>query len=397
MSTEVSAPGEIGPNLAAAVAPEAAAPATIMIVEDDDDLVNLLEYRLRKEGFDTVIARDGIEACRLFAVVEIDLILLDILMPGMDGWEVCRRLRGHQDPRLAKLPVIMLTALSTGENRIKGLECGADLYLAKPYSVREVVLNCRRLIAERQERLRLQSELESLKGKEQGGSDAQRMLFHELRSQFTVIGGLCGRMLNSDDPQHLSELARDRGYLEVIRTSVKQVSDMADEVLLLSKLRSADLCLPRVDCRLDEIVAEVLAISCAKAQMKGVVMSVSALPPHPVRSHRLALKIILSSLLENAVKYCPQGSVVTLRVTVADTVVRLEVEDQGPGIPAEEQEKIFEPYYRGETVRDSHQGSGLGLYSVKRLTEALGGTVTLTSAPGAGSLFTVMFKGPDNC
>lgn len=392
MNTELSVPGEIEPD-PATLETVVESPATIMIVEDDDDLVDLLEYRLRKEGFDTVIAREGNEACRLLAEVEVDLVLLDILMPRMDGWEVCRWLRGQGGRRIAAIPVIMLTALAAGENRIKGLECGADLYLAKPYSIREVVLNCRRLIAERQERLRLQSEVEALREKEEGGSEAQRILFHELRSQFTVIGGLCGRMLKSDDPRQLSELARDRGYLEVIRSSVNQVSDMADEVLLLSKLRSVDLRLPRHDCRLDEIVAEVMAVCLAKAQLKGVDLSVSALPPRPVGLHRLALKIILSSLLENAVKYCASGSVVTLRVTVAGTVVRLEVEDQGPGIPLAEQEKIFEPYFRGEAVRDSFQGSGLGLYSVKRLTEALGGAVTLSSSPGNGSLFAVEFDG----
>lgn len=365
--------------------------ATIMIVEDDDDLVSLLSHRLRKEGFDTVVAWSGEEACRLITEIEIDLVLLDILMPGMDGWAVCRRLRGHYDPRIATIPVIMLTALSAGENRIKGLECGANAYLAKPYSIREVALNCQRLITERRERLRLQTEVTALRDKEQGESDAQRILFHELRSHFTVIGGLCGRMLNIDDPHHLTELARERGYLEVIRASVNQVAEMADEMLLLSKLGKAELCLPRDYCRLDEIVSELLAVYSAKAQTKGISLAVSPLPSQPVRLHRLALKIILSSLLENAIKYSPPGALVTLRATVAGRKLRLEVEDQGPGIPLSEQEKIFEPYFRGEAVRASQPGSGLGLYSVKRLTEALNGVVNLTSTPEKGSLFAVLF------
>lgn len=366
-------------------------PPTVLIVEDDEDLVNLLEYRLAKEGFETVIAQDGTEACRLLEEVEVELLLLDILMPGMDGWEVCRRLRGHQDQRIATLPVIMLTALSAGENRIKGLECGADLYLAKPYSIREVVLNCRRLIGERRERLRLQAELVALRVKEQGTSSTQRMLFHELRSQFTVIGGLCHRMLKSNDPIQLSEMARERGYLEVIRQSLQQVSEMADEVLLLSRLGSNDLQLPRTACQVDEIVAEVLVVCQAKAHLQGVDLQVSPLPSQAVGLHRLALKIILSSLLENAVKYSPRGAVVDLQVSVAEDSLLLVVRDQGPGIPLAEQEKVFEPFFRGEGVRDSHPGSGLGLYSVKRLTEALGGVIRLASAPGAGTLFRVVF------
>ena len=390
MNTDLITFGESAAE--AGVLAAAERPATIMIVEDDDDLAHLLEYRLRKEGFDTVLAQDGKKACDLLAEVEVDLVLLDLLMPVMDGWEFCRWLRGHRERRLAGLPVIMLTALSAGENRIKGLECGADLYLAKPYSIREVVLNCRRLLGEQRERLRLRAELAALKEKEQGGSEAQRMLFHELRSQFTVIGGLCGLMLKNGDPRRLVRLAKDRGYLEVIRTSVQQVAEMADEVLLLSQLGNADFLLPRGACNLEEIVAELMVIYQAKARMKRVTLSVSSLPTPMVKLHRLALRIILSSLLENALKYCPPDSAVALRVTGGAQELRLEVEDRGVGIPLAEQARIFEPYYRGETVRASHQGSGLGLYSVKRLTEALGGVVTLVSAPGEGSLFGVVFK-----
>lgn len=367
--------------------------STVMIVEDDEDLLDLLQYRLRKEGFATVIARDGNEGYRLLDEVEVDLVLLDILMPGMDGWEVCRSLRGHRDRRVASLPVIMLTALSTGENRIKGLECGADVYLSKPYSIREVVLNSKRLIGERQERLRLQAEVDAMREKEQGVYETHRMLFHELRSQFTVIGGLCHRMLQSDDPQKLSTLARERGYLAVIQKSVNQVSDMADEMLILSRLGAGDLTLPRTNCRLDEIVSEIIILCNAKARMKGVDLLVSPVPSSPVPLHRLAVKIILSSLVENAVKYSPPSSAVSLRVSVANGVVTLEVKDQGPGIPLAEQEKIFEPFFRGEGVRDSHPGSGLGLYSVKRLAEALGGEVRIASVPGSGALFTVLFSG----
>ncbi len=375
--------------------PEGGHPAlpTVMIVEDDEDLADLLQFRLRQEGFATVMAADGTEACRLLTEVEIELVLLDILMPGLDGWGVCRRLRSHPDPRLSSLPVIMLTALATGENRIKGLECGADVYLAKPYSIREVVLNAKRLIAERRQRLQLQAEVNALREKEQGARETQRMLFHELRSQFTVIGGLCQRLLQKEDPVQLSKLAKEGGYLEVIRTSVNQVADLADEVLILSRLAAGDLTLPRSACLLDEIVSEVMVLAKAKARMKGVDLLISPLPREPVALHPLALKIILASLVENAVKYSPAGGAVSLQVAVAAGVCALEVRDQGPGIPVSEQERIFTPFFRGEGVRDSHPGSGLGLYSVKRLTKALGGAVEVISTPGAGALFRVVFEG----
>jgi two-component system sensor histidine kinase/response regulator len=394
MRTEPSVAGDIDPTIPPGYPLAAAGPAsssTILIAEDDDDLVNLLQFRLHREGFETVIAKDGIEACRLLEEEEVDLLLLDILMPGMDGWEVCRRLRGHGNRRIASVPVIMLTALSAGENRIKGLECGADAYLTKPYAIQEVVLNSRRLIKERRERLRLASELEALRRKEEGNVEGQRELFDELRSQFMMIGGLCQRMLQSDGPLQLSRPAGETDSREVIGSCANQVSEITDELRLLSRLRGNDLELPRAECRLDEIVAEVLVAFNARARLKGIDLVVSPMPSQPVTLHRLALKIILSSLLANALKYSPPGSAVVLQISVVGAALRLEVRDHGPGIPLAEQEKIFKPFYRGETTRASHQGSGLGLYSVKRLTEALGGVVKVISTPGNGSLFSVIF------
>ncbi|MDP2105092.1 MAG: response regulator, partial [Desulfobulbaceae bacterium] len=163
--------------------------ATILIVEDEDDLATLLEYRLREEGFTPLIATNGDEACQLLDTnVGIDLVLLDILLPVKDGWDVCRFIRNHTEPRIAALPVIMLSALSAGKNRVRGMECGADAYLAKPYSVKEVILNCHKMIAERQERHRMELEVRSLHKQKENSTATRQMLFHELRSQFTVIG-----------------------------------------------------------------------------------------------------------------------------------------------------------------------------------------------------------------
>jgi len=369
--------------------------ATIMIVEDDNDLATLLEYRLRAEGFTPLIATDGDEACQLLETeTAVELILLDILLPRKDGWDVCRCLRRHTDSRIATMPVIMLTALSSRNNRVKGLECGADIYLAKPYSMQEIVLSCRKLIGERRERHSLRTEIMSLRTKEENSTTTRQMLFHELRSHFTVIGGLCQRLLKHGTVP-LGH-AKGRDYLQVINQSITQVSELADEMLLLAKLDSAEAGLPREECRLDEIISEIVAVHRPAAQRKMITIHVPALPAQPVKLHRLALKIIISSLLENAVKYSPPGAIVTLGAIAGVHKIRLVVHDQGPGIPPHEHEKIFTPYYRGAATRDSHKGTGLGLYSVKRLTQALDGEVRLTSAQGESSVFLITFYRPSS-
>jgi len=122
---------------------------TILIVEDQPDLAALLEYQLQAQGYATLLAEDGLSACRLAGSEQPDLILLDILLPDLDGWEVCRLIRGRRDEPLGSVPIIMLTALGSMNDRLRGLELGADAFIPKPYSVREVVLTARRLIERR--------------------------------------------------------------------------------------------------------------------------------------------------------------------------------------------------------------------------------------------------------
>jgi two-component system alkaline phosphatase synthesis response regulator PhoP len=113
--------------------PQADESQTILIVDDEQDLLDLLEYNLEQEGFETVLARDGEEGLRKAREDPPDLVILDIMMPEMDGWEVCRRLR--EDASLRTLPILMLTARGEDEDHVRGLDVGADIYISKPVAV----------------------------------------------------------------------------------------------------------------------------------------------------------------------------------------------------------------------------------------------------------------------
>lgn len=130
----------------------------ILIVEDEPELAVLLEHFLRNKGFFTAVAGDGLSACRMINAMRPDLILLDIKIPELDGWEVCRLVRKIPDRSLADIPIMMLTALATNQDRALGLELGADDYMTKPYSLKEIVLRANNLIDQhksgtRQERI----------------------------------------------------------------------------------------------------------------------------------------------------------------------------------------------------------------------------------------------------
>ncbi len=119
-------------------------PPKILVVDDEDDILDLLQYNLEKAGFETVTARDGVEALETAGVETPDLVLLDILMPRMDGIEACRRLR--QDPRLRATPILMLTALTGEEHHVRGLDVGADSYLPKSAAVGVIVSQVKALL-----------------------------------------------------------------------------------------------------------------------------------------------------------------------------------------------------------------------------------------------------------
>jgi len=119
----------------------------ILIVEDDLELSEILEFNLTRKGFDVLVAKDGLDACRVIGREKPDLILLDIMLPLLDGWEICRMVRSHLDPLIARTPIIKLSALSSREDKLKGYDLGADLYLPKPYKMKEVIISAQQLIA----------------------------------------------------------------------------------------------------------------------------------------------------------------------------------------------------------------------------------------------------------
>lgn len=146
----------------------------VLVVDDEPELAEMLMYSLQQQGYAAISAGDGFNACRLIEKERPDLILLDIMMPDLDGWEVCRLLRSVPDEDIASIPVVMLTALSDLNDRLRGLELGADAYVAKPYSLREVLALTDNLITRRRRELVQREELARLRSREELSADTQQ-------------------------------------------------------------------------------------------------------------------------------------------------------------------------------------------------------------------------------
>lgn len=356
----------------------------VLIVEDELEILDPLAHSMRKAGFAVLIAEDGLTACRIIGSEKPDLILLDIMLPDLDGWEVCRMLRQHPDPLVAGIPVIMLTALSTPENKYRGLELGADLFLAKPYSIREVILLSGKLVGNRHKTLALQNHLEKITSEDRQNHELHHMLFHELSNQLFILSGFTELLRKNPASE------RTGACMDAIYRSSNYLQALAEEVLLIRQVEDGRLSLILEDFPIDILIGEIIEVYNTPARNKNMQLQFLISEKQPmVNLCRLALKIILSTLVDNSLKYGPAGQTITLSCKPTDDRFVLMVADQGPGIHADEQEMIFEPYYRVTSDAGKPRGRGLGLYGARVLAKAMGGTVTIESRTGAGSCFLI--------
>ena len=257
----------------------------ILIVEDENDCAELLRYHLQKENYQTVIARNGEEAIEAVQCQRLDAVLLDVMLPELNGWEVCRILR--ESSKGKSLPIIMLTALSDEDARLKGLSLGADDYLAKPYSVKELLLKVRKHIDR-------QDVVKQFAARAQEQDTALQYMIHEMRNAITVIGGYSSAALKKEDA---------RKYLKPIHTTAAHAESLLNDASLLSRLENGRGSLPTETMDLVDMAKDVVDMfrdAAGKRHQEIVIMNCH---PCQVKLNRTAARQILVNLLSNAVKY----------------------------------------------------------------------------------------------
>jgi signal transduction histidine kinase len=370
--------------------PETSLPGRVLIVEDEAELAEILEYNLIRSGFDVVIAGDGLEACRLISSEKPDLILLDLMLPLLDGWDVCRMLRTHQDPLMARIPVIMLSAMGTEDDRLKGYHLGADLYLPKPYVMKEVVLKARQLVEKRREYLALTNKIAAFERWSSLQDSWQHVLFHELKNQLTIISGLA-RHLNEKNCQQ-TEGSQD--YLRHIQNSSDYLESLAMNYLLVRQVETIPGQLQAESIKLGLLFNELAALFLPLANQAACRLEFVCRADESLKLHPVGVKIILSSLIDNALKYSAAGGEVVVSAHRDAHQVEIQVSDKGPGIAAAEREKVFEKFYRSGAGKSGSPGSGLGLYMARALTESMGGTLALKEGSQPGCCFELLFPHP---
>ncbi|MCP2728286.1 response regulator [Limnofasciculus baicalensis] len=388
----------------------------ILIVDDTPENLQVLSATLSDRGYKVRGVIKGQMAIRAAKSAPPDLILLDIRMPEMDGYEVCERLKA--DPQTRDIPIIFISALDEVLDKVKAFKAGGVDYITKPFQVEEVLARvenqlmiCRlsqklqeqnqQLQQEIQERLKAEKEAEAAS---HAKSEFLANMSHELRTPLNAILGFTQVM--SRDLQLNTE---QREYLGIINRSGEHLLELINDVLDLSKIEAGLISLYESSFDLYRLLDNLEEMFQIKADQKNLqlIFSIPSNVPQYVKADAKKLRICLINLLGNAIKFTDYGSV-TLRVAsshssvisdqsqrITDTrqwTLNFEVEDTGYGIAPSEIPRLFDAFIQTETGKRSAEGTGLGLTITRKFTQLMGGDITVRSVLGEGTSFKFSIK-----
>ncbi|MBK8434537.1 MAG: hybrid sensor histidine kinase/response regulator [Chloroflexi bacterium] len=370
--------------------------ADILIVDDTPANLQLLTTTLSKHGYNVRAVTDGRHALMAARAVPPDLILLDIMMPEMDGFQVCAQVKA--DAKLKDIPIIFISALDETVDKVHGFQLGGADYVSKPFKLEEVLARMeihltlyhqRRQLEQAREQDRLYFEKIS-QLKDEFVSTAS----HDLKNPLTNIKlsvDLLRRAAEKNDP-HLHQK-----YLANIYNQVERMQQLITDLLDIVKLETGRaLVREKVNIRpfLQRVVDD-FALVAQESHLELVYES----PATELIAHidPQQLGQALHNLLSNAIKYTPKGGRVQLAAEQHHEQMQITVQDTGLGIPEADIPHVFEKFYRvADAAHMSVEGTGLGLSIVQTVVEQHGGRVHLASQLGQGSVFTILVPNPNS-
>jgi len=349
----------------------------ILVVDDSPDNCFLIESILAGEGYKITVADSGTLALAEIAKSPPDLVLLDVMMPEMDGYEVTRRLRQNHD--LPFMPILLITAFDHA-SLAEGLDLGADDFIRKPFDLDELLARVRSL-------LRLKHSVDERDHIARQREDFVSRLTHDLRTPLVAAD----RMLHllqegafGPVPSAMNE------PLDTMIGSNQHLLKMVNQLLDVYRYEASRKTLAFSPIILPDLIAEIGAELAPLAMDKGLDMKLNLTDntdcEGKVLGDALELHRAFTNLIGNAIKFTDTGFVEIRSHTIPTHYLTVEIQDTGPGISTQEQAILFERFRTGNHTR---AGSGLGLYLSRQILEAHKGTLEIQSQVGAGSLFTV--------
>jgi signal transduction histidine kinase len=367
-------------------------PVYFLLVDDLEENLISLEALLRREGLVCLSARSSDEALEILLRQDVALAIVDVRMPGLNGFELAELMRGNE--RTRRIPIIFVTAgTADTQRRFRGYEAGAVDFIYKPIeadilrSKAEVFLE---LYRQRQQiaaqRDALEAQAEALRKADSHKDEFLAMLAHELRSHFAPLRHGLDLLVHTPEQENACEI------IAVMDRQLNHLVRLIDDLLDVSRISQGKLLLRKARIRLQEVITAAVETSRPMIDAAGHDLVV-ALPPEPLwlEADLMRLAQVVSNLLNNAAKYTPEGGRIEVRAWQEGQDAVVSVADNGLGIPAQRLEEVFDLFTQVDQHENRAQGGlGIGLALVRRLMGLHGGTVSVASpGSGQGSVFTL--------
>jgi two-component system, sensor histidine kinase and response regulator len=344
-----------------------------LAVDDIPDNLLLIQLALEQEGHQVVLAHDGETALQQIEQAPPSLILLDVMMPGMDGYEVTRRIR--QNNNMPFIPILLVTAREES-SVVEGLDAGADEFVRKPFQIDELQARVRSM-------LRLKETIDQRE-------NFVSCLTHDLRTPLVAAN----RMLDLIKKEAFGEINCEiEEAISNIVSSNQNMLEMLNTLLETHHYELGQKILSFLTVDLQQLITEVFIELKPLATEKGIELEIHLTPDvSKINGDRLELRRVITNLVGNAIKFTDKGTV-KVSLSQNQSTVLLEVADTGIGIPPQDLQRIFQRYHQGNHRRS---GKGLGLYLCQQIINAHQGEIVINSEVGVGTTFTISLK-ETNC
>ncbi len=353
--------------------------STILVVDDEPANIFFLEGLLDGEGYNSLSASNGAEALEMLANNLVDCVLLDVMMPNVDGIQVLKQMQ--TDQKLCDIPVIMVTAKTDEKDIEKALDAGAVDYIKKPINEIE-------LLARMRTALHIKNREDTLKRLLKQNKQFVSIISHDLRAPFTSIIGF-SQLLS--DSKALPE--KEKEFASFILTDSMRQLDYLEKLLNMAQLESGKL-KPKIETiPIDELISEAEKIFGAKMQDKEIAFRKEIQSGVSIVADRSLFGQVINNLISNATKFTQKGGEIVASASSSDEGIRITISDTGVGIKEKNLSKIFLEYEKFYTLdSEGEKGTGLGLSIAKKILDAHGFSISVSSKIGSGTQFTIIAK-----